>query len=418
MTDLKVFKSSFNGNVTIPSSKSVAHRMIIASVLSGACSTVIGNLNSKDIKATLGCMEALGAKVNYTKDGAIIDATKLMGEANTFDVNESGSTLRFLLPVIPIYRSNFSIKGAGRIGERPIKSLKTAMEACGVKVSGDYIPVTVEGSYDKCDFTVNATESSQYVTGLLYTIAKLGGGKLKIEGTLTSKGYIDITTGVLKAYGVAVDYSESEKTFTISAPNGFVAPKVVNVNGDWSSACFWAVAGVLSGDIAIKGLNYPDSQPDSIIVDVLKKAGGNVSFKEGVLYAKKSTLKAIEFDADGSPDIVPILAVALSQANGDSLITGTARLKIKESDRVKAVADMLSVVGIKTEIGENHMKIYGGATLHGGVIDSVNDHRIAMSGMILGSLIDEVTTILGTECTAKSYPDFVKDYLNLGGKIV
>ena len=418
MTNLIVKKASLNGEIIAPSSKSVAHRMIIASAISGAKVQVFGNLNSKDIQATLDCMQVVGARVKAIDGGVDIDATCVVPKGNVFDVNESGSTMRFLLPILPIYLNSFSLKGQGRIGGRPIKSLKDAMAKNGVTVSADYLPVMVSGRYDSCDFTIDATESSQYVTGLLFTLAKLGGGTLKIDGRISSRGYIDITVDVLKEFGIAVEFDASNNAFSVKSGQGFNAPKSLYVNGDWSSACFFIVAGVLNGDVQIKGLKYPDSQPDSIIVDVIKRAGGNVYYEDGVLYAKKSQLQAIDFDADGCPDIVPILAVALSQAEGVSTITGTARLRIKESDRVKAIIDTLSAVGIKCEAGANHIKIYGGTTPKAGVIDSVNDHRIAMSGAVLGSVAEGEVTIKGIECTSKSYPDFINDYLKLGGKVL
>lgn len=415
MTDLVVKKGELKGAVTIPSSKSVAHRMIIASVLSRSRSSIYGNLNSKDILATLDCMRTLGAKVERRGNVTEIDATALCACGSVFNVNESGSTMRFLLPLLPVYRNEFNIKGEGRISARPIKALSTAMERQGVKVEKDFLPTNVSGSYNGSDFIIDATESSQYITGLLFTAAALGGGTVEIEKEITSKGYVDITIDVLKKYGVGVDFNN--KTFTVKVPNGIIAPKEISVNADWSSACFWIVAGVINGEIELKGLEYPDSQPDSVIYPLIKKMGGNVRFEDGILKVSKSELHAVEFDADGSPDIVPILSVACALADGVSVITGTHRLRLKESDRVKAVYDMLTAVGVKVEVGENYVKIYGTKNIKGGIIDSVNDHRIAMSGMILGTVSDGDTTVLGTECTAKSYPDFIKDFVKLGGKI-
>lgn len=408
-----VKKSSLNGMVEIPSSKSVAHRMIIASVLSGSRSSIIGNLKSKDIVATLDCMEGLGATIIKNEMGAIIDATTLKSNRKIFNVNESGSTMRFLLPLLPVYLNNFKMMGEGRIGERPVSALRKAMAESGVSVDNDYLPVNVSGKYNSNSFTVDAGVSSQFVTGLLFTLVALGGGKLKIDGKLTSKGYVDITIQVLEKYGVAVEFKDNE--YSVSLQNGINAPKEIKVSGDWSSACFWIVAGVLAGDITISGLEYPDAQPDSIILSVIKAMGGNVSYEQGLVRAKKSALKAIEFDADGSPDIVPILAVACACAEGVSTITGTRRLRLKESDRVKAVTEMLSACGVKVESGENHIKIWGTKDIQGGVIDSARDHRIAMSGMILGTMAQGITTIKDVECVSKSYPDFIKDFEKLGG---
>ena len=412
--NVTVKNGSLKGEVLIPSSKSVAHRMIIASVISGTRISVLGNLKSKDIVATLDCMEMLGATVLRNNDGAIIDASNLKVKGNIFDVNESGSTMRFLLPLLPVYMDEFKMLGRGRIGERPISALRKAMGDCGVTVDSDFLPANVSGTYASNNFSVDAGVSSQFVTGLLFTLMALGGGRLKIEGELTSKGYVNVTLGVLEKFGVSVEYGNG--IYILSRLEDTTVPKEVVVNGDWSSACFWIVQGVLGGDITIKGLEYPDHQPDSIILSVIKEMGGDVTYNNDSVRARKSDLKAINFDADGSPDIVPILAVACALAEGVSTITGTRRLRLKESDRVKAVTDMLSNCGVKVESGENYIKIWGTKEISGGTIDSQNDHRIAMSGIVLGSTSKDDVIINGVECVAKSYPDFLKDFEILGGK--
>ncbi|MBQ8178476.1 MAG: 3-phosphoshikimate 1-carboxyvinyltransferase [Clostridia bacterium] len=414
MSDITLQKSAINGVVTVPSSKSVAHRLILASVISGANVKINGSLKSKDILATLECAKGLGAKVDWTDDGVVLDASNLTPGATSFDVNESGSTMRFLLPILPLYLDEFTLSGKGRIGERPVSALRECMARAGVSVSGDYLPVKVSGRYTTNHFTINATASSQYITGMLLTLYALGGGTLKVEGEITSKGYIDITIGVLERFGANVIFKDN--VYTLSVVKGEL-PKEVDVDADWSSACFMIVLGVLGGKVELKGLRYPDYQPDSVVLSVIKEMGGKVYFEDGVLVAERSKLNAVNFDADGSPDIVPILSVACANAKGVSTITGTRRLRIKESDRVQSVCDMLSAFGVKVESGENYIKIWGCDSLSGGVVDSQNDHRIAMSGAVLGSLASGVTTVKGIECVAKSYPDFIKDFISLGGDV-
>lgn len=412
MSDITILPSTLEGVVTIPSSKSVAHRLILASVLSGACVQINGNLNSKDIIATLECAKGLGATITKLTYGAMLDATNMRPTTHNFDVNESGSTMRFLLPLLPIFLDEFTLCGRGRIGERPIGALRVTMERAGVSVGKDFLPLAVKGKYNTNHFSINPQESSQYITGMLLALYALGGGSLKVEGEITSKGYIDITIGVLERFGAKVEFENN--TYTLSIQNKTI-PTQIDVDADWSSACFHVVAGVLGGRVELKGLNYPDHQPDSIILSVIKQMGGKVYFKDGVLVAEKSKLNAVDFDADGSPDIVPILAVACANASGVSTITGTRRLRIKESNRVQAVCDMLSSFGVKTESGEDYIKIWGTDTITGGVVDSKNDHRIAMSGAVMGSVASGVTTIKGIECISKSYPDFIKDFISVGG---
>ncbi len=413
MSDLTVKHSRIFGELTVPSSKSVAHRLIIASVISGALIKINGSLKSKDILATLECAKGLGAKVDWTCGGVSLDARKLVPLTKDFYVNESGSTMRFLLPILPVFLDEFSLSGGGRIGERPIGALRECMERVGVGVSGDYLPVQVSGRYTANNFTVSAQASSQYITGMLFTLFALGGGTLKVEGEITSKGYIDITVAVLERFGAKVSFENNLYTLTVVDS---VRPIEVDVDADWSSACFMIVLGVLGGKVRLKGLRYPDRQPDSIILSVIKDMGGRVYFEDGVLVAERSELNAVNFDADGSPDIVPILAVACANAKGVSTITGTRRLRIKESDRVQSVCDMLSAFGVKVESGENYIKIWGCDSLQGGIVDSQNDHRIAMSGAVLGSVANGSTTIKGIECVGKSYPDFIKDFISLGGE--
>ncbi len=414
MSDVVVKKGALKGTVTVPSSKSVAHRMIIASAVSGTRSCVNGLLNSKDILATLDCIKGMGVSVEHTINGVIIDGTSLESASSAFNVKESGSTMRFMLPLLPVYLNEFTIFGEGRISERTVAPLKKALEENGVTVENEFLPTKVSGCYRSNNFRIDGSLSSQYITGLLFTIVALQGGRLKVEGSLTSKGYVDVTVEVLKKYGVEISFDEVSNEYTVNARN-MLAPKSIDVNGDWSSACFHIVAGAINGDIELKGLEYPDPQPDSVIVELIKRMGGNILVEKDCVKVKKSNLKAVDFDADGSPDIVPILAVACAFADGVSTITGTRRLRIKESDRVEAVVNMLKAVGVKAESGENYIKVYGNGSFHAGVIDSYNDHRIAMSGVVLGSVIGDVT-VKNIECTAKSYPNFMEDFHSLGGK--
>lgn len=413
MSDLKVKNTSFLGEIKVPTSKSVAHRLIIASAILGSQVSILGDLNSKDILATINAIKELGASVKEIEGGVEITAQNLSSTNKTFDVMESGSTMRFLLPLLAVYGKNYSLRGSGRIGERTIKALKNCMENAGVSLSNDYLPLTACGKYNGNIFSINPKDSSQFISGMLFTLFALGGGELKIEGPITSKGYVDITVQILEKLGANITFSGDK--FILMRSNAPMI-KELEVNGDWSSACFWIVAGVLSGNIKLKGLTYPDAQPDSVIIDLIKKMGGKVYFEGQSLVVEKSGLKAIDFDADGSPDIVPILSVACAFADGVSTITGVERLRIKESDRVQSVCDMLKAVGVRVESGKDYIRIWGNSTLTSGIIDSVNDHRIAMSGMILGSLSPKGAVVKGVECVSKSYPNFIEDFAHLGGQ--
>ena len=343
-----------------------------------------------------------------------ITPSTLVSENVTFNVKESGSTMRFLLPLLPVYGKSFTMVGEGRIGERPITALKETMARVGVEVESNFLPTKVKGSYKGNIFEIDPSLSSQYLTGLLFTLYALGGGTIITTGKVTSKGYVDISLDVLKKFGVKVENDNDR--YIVSVDDSSNTPSEINVEGDWSSACFWVVAGLLNGELTIKGLSYPNSQPDSAIIDLAKLMGGKLEFSGDSVRVSKSELKAIDFNADNSPDIVPILAVACACAKGVSTITGVKRLRIKESDRVATACDMLSSVGVKVESGEDYLKIWGRWPLKSGTIDSANDHRIAMSGIILSSQIEDGARVNGVECVSKSYPDFIKDFISLGGE--
>ena len=414
MTNVVVKKSYLSGDVTPPSSKSVAHRLILASAISRNQTKIYGNLNSNDIIATLKCIESLGAKVVRIEGGVEIIPSTLVSENVTFNVKESGSTMRFLLPLLPIYGKSFTMVGEGRIGERPITALKETMAKVGVEVESNFLPTKVEGSYNGNIFEIDPSLSSQYLTGLLFTLYALGGGTIITTGKVTSKGYVDVTLDVLKKFGVEVENNKDKYIVNVNNPSN--APREINVDGDWSSACFWIVGALLNGSITLNGLSYPSAQPDSVIIEIARKMGGKVKIENNEIKVEKSSLKAIDFNADDSPDIVPILSVACAFADGVSTITGIERLRVKESDRVKTVTDMLLAVGIKVENGYDYIKIYGNSKIKGGTIDSANDHRIAMSGIILSIMGEEETIVRGVECVSKSYPNFLKDFISLGGE--
>ena len=327
------------GVVNIPASKSYGHRLLIESFASGNPVTVKGNLIGDDIEATVGCLRSCGARIERAERGIkVLPSDMPVKRADVF-CKESGSTLRFLMSVLPAAGVEATFSGAGELPSRPVGALLACLKEAGVTADGERLPFTLRGRFARgTRFVLKELKSSQDVSGLLMAMPVIEGASLKIEGALPSEGYVAVTLETLKAFGVRYEIKDN-----IYRPlSSYGAPREVEAEGDWSSAAFIAVAGVLAGETGIKGLKYPSLQPDSAIVRLLKEAGADIEFTGGALVARKSDLRAIEFNADGCPDLVPAMSVALAAAKGVSVIRGVERLRFKESDRIASVINMLA----------------------------------------------------------------------------
>lgn len=408
--DIVLSKSEISGEVKIPPSKSVAHRVMIAEALAGNSLFVEGG--GKDISATANCLFALkNAIENFRRGGEKSDETVRL------NAGESGSTLRFLLPVACAVGANAIFDGEGRLKDRPLCGLVETLNSHGADIRrfGDsQLPLLAGGKLVAGEYKIDGSVSSQYITGLLFALPLLDGdSKLTILHELVSKNYVDITLGVLADYGI--DVRSNGGTYFIKGNQRYVSRNVSEVESDWSSAGFMLALGVLTGDVALKGLRANSLQGDKIVVDLLRKAGADITEKDGVFFAKKSALKAIDFDAQNCPDAVPIMATALSFANGASNISHVDRLRDKESDRLGAIIKMLSAFGVKTEYGDGVLTVFGGEH-RACVTESFNDHRMAMSAMVCALATEGESKVLGAECIAKSYPDFANEIIRLGAR--
>ena len=411
-----VEKSKLCGCVTPPASKSVAHRVLIASALCDEPTEVLGALQGDDVQATINALKALGAVFSEKDEDArvVFPAKQRHGEV-TINVKESGSTLRFMLPIVCALGVTASFCGEGRIAERPISELLCALSEHGISVSDGALPLTVGGKLKAGDHVIDGTVSSQYVTGLLFALPLLDGDStLELKGGAVSANYIDITLSVLEKFGISID--RAGNAFYVRGGQRYKSPKRVRVEGDFSGAAFFAVGGALCGEVALLGLNPNSLQGDKIVLELLKEMGADINICDDKIIVKESTLSAIEFCAENCPDLVPVMSVAMAGANGVSRILGVDRLRHKESDRLRGVIDMLANLGISAEYQNNSLKILGGA-LCGGVLSSQNDHRLSMSGAIAAAAAAGKTTILDAECVKKSYPAFFADLKKLGGKV-
>lgn len=405
-------KSELKGIITAIPSKSFAHRILICAALAKDETRVIGKLDSDDFNATKSCLEKLGAHFEEKEDGYIVTPALTYTNNAILNCGESGSTFRFLLPVVAALGVSATLEGKGRLAERPMSDLIDVMRASGVSVSADKLPLNVSGSINTNHFAIRGDISSQYISGLLLAMPILkNDSEIEILGERSSESYINITIEVMRNFGVEVE--KTVKGYKVKGGQSYKSPLTVAVEGDWSNAACWIVAGALCGDITVKGLNMESVQGDKLIVKLLKDMGATLYIADNALRVVKSKLKAIDFNADNTPDIVPVLSVAAANAEGISVIKGVERLRLKESDRLAAIVDMLKRLKIKA-IYDGALKIKGDR-LTGGVLYGYNDHRLVMAAAIAGALCGD-TVIMGTEAVNKSYPEFFDDFAGLGGK--
>ena len=410
--DIKIIPSVLSGEVNIPPSKSAAHRALICAALSEGTSRVTPYCTSKDIKATVSCLKSLGMNIEEDENGYTLSKGDIK-KGETLNFGESGSTARFLLPIAAALGADITGVGEGRLPERPMNTLTALFREHGVEVSGDNLPITLNGKLKGGDFCLPGNISSQYISGLMLA-APLIKEDINIIPTtaLESVGYIDMTVSAMKKYGVAVE--ETNNGWRISSDAGYKAKDTV-IEGDWSQAAFFMSAAAIGGDIKIKGLDFASNQGDMAALDVFAAFGAEISIADNVLHIKRGTLRGIEVNAADIPDMVPAVAVTAAFASGKTVIHSAERLRIKESDRIKTTIAVLSAMGIKTEENPDGMVIYGGKP-KGAVIDGANDHRIVMAAAIAAAFAEGESVITGYEAINKSYPEFFEDFKRTGGK--
>lgn len=396
MSDVKISSSILKGTVIAPPSKSAAHRALICSFLAGG-GTVSPIINSKDMEATVG----------------VIDALK-RGDS-TLDCIESGSTLRFMIPVAAAFGKEVTFVGQGRLPQRPIGEYLELLPKHNVNVKSDGgLPLTISGKLKNGSYEISGDVSSQYITGLLLALADLDGDSAVILTTpLQSKPYVDMTVKVMKDYGVEI--KETDFGYLIHGGQEFKRLDYT-VEGDWSQAAFFLVAGAVGGDVTVSGLDMNTTQGDKGILDVLKSFGAEIEIKENSVRCVKSRLKGCVVDATDIPDLVPIVAALGAFSGGKTIIKGAQRLRYKESDRIKSVVDNLKLIGADVTETEDGMIINGSARLHSARLKGYNDHRIVMAFSVAALFLDGDTVIDDAESINKSYPAFFEDYNKIGGK--
>lgn len=398
-------------DIYIPSSKSYIHRYIISASLAEGKSKISNVSMSNDIDATLSCVENLGASYNLNGDTIEVNGGLTYGKDITLNCGESASTLRFMVPVSIAKKNKVRLTGTSTLLKRPLIVYTDIFDKFGVKYEykpGEYIDI--DGEMPCGDIEVAGNISSQFITGLLYTLPTLSGDSiLNITSDPESQPYIDITLDVLEKSGIEIE-KVNNRQYKIKGNQKYTARDFA-AEGDYSQAAFFLVAGMFVGGIRLHNLGTKTRQGDSAIVDILKAMGGKIYFDGDVLCAEKSELKAIgEIDAKEFPDIVPVLSLACALAEGKTVIKNIERLRIKECDRVEATVDMLKRFGADITSTQSEIIVNGKEKLNSAEIDTFNDHRIAMTASIASLVCDGDVVIQNPKCVNKSYPRFFEDF--------
>lgn len=410
------YPGTLRGSLRAIPSKSDAHRLLICAALADGPTTLrLPGWQGEDIAATLRCLTALGA--SFAQQGDEIRAAPIGGPpaSPVIACGESGSTLRFLLPVVAALGCGGTFTGTGRLPQRPIGPLLDALKAGGIRCQGEGLPLTLSGKLEPGTYSLPGDVSSQFVSGLLFALPLTGGGEIVLQGPLESKGYVDMTVESLSRFHISIQ--ATEKGYRVPPGQAYRSPGEAGVQGDWSNAAFFLAAGALGGPVECSGLGLPSTQGDAAVVQLLARFGAVVRTQgDYVTVSAGATRKTMTIDARGVPDLVPILAVVASVTPGITEFLGVGRLRLKESDRLTSVTRMLTALGAQAWEGPDRLFVQGKSSLTGGWVDCAYDHRIAMAAAIAATLCRGETLLEGAEAVNKSYPSFFDDFEKLGGR--
>lgn len=387
-----IYPRKLHGTLKAIPSKSQAHRLLICAAFSDNSTTLVCPETNQDIEATADCLRALGAEITRTDTGYTVLPVSNIPQSAELNCRESGSTLRFMLPVVGALGIDTTFTLSGRLPYRPLSPLWEEMERNGCFLSRPTeSTIHCTGQLAPGNYSINGSVSSQFITGILYAMALLPGSScLTVTGKIESKPYIEMTQQALNAFGV------DTTAYRVSGGYPFKSPGRISVEGDWSNGAFFLAAQQLGNNVNVLGLDPDSVQGDRAVATILH-----------------SLQEPQTVDASDIPDLVPILAV-VAAANRGATFTNIERLRLKESDRVASVAAMLENFGSKTKIGQNTLTVFP-ATFTDCTVDSVGDHRIAMAAAIAATVASGPVTILNAQCVDKSYPSFWSEYQRLGG---
>ncbi len=406
---MTIFPQEFIKVINAPASKSVMQRVIAIAILAEGRSSIKNPSFSDDSLSAIRLAGGLGISVQFTT--GIIDFERTENVTETkINIGESGLGIRMFSPLLALFDKHFLVSGKGSLLTRPIKTIEEALNQLGVQTKSEngFLPLQISGKLKGGKIEIDGSLSSQVLTGLLISLPVVEEDSEIIVHNLKSKPYIDLTLQIIKDFGVTIE-NHNYKKFVIKGKQKYIA-RDYKVEGDWSGASFLLVAGLISGEVKVTGLNIESIQADKEIINAIKSAGGNISIDSESVITKKSNLTAFEFDATDCPDLFPPLVTMAAYCKGISKITGVSRLKHKESDRASVLKNEFYKIGIQVEIKDDVMDIHGGKVL-GGIIDSHNDHRIAMAAGIVALGAESEIKILNADSIKKSYSRFFRDIM-------
>ncbi len=416
-SQIKLFPGHIKGDIKIPPSKSLSHRALICASLCKGQSIISNVILSEDIITTINALKQLGAKFEITGDQVIVTGVKKPKYDNhPVFCNESGSTIRFLIPLFSLTNKEVTFTGTESLIRRPQTVYKKIFTHDQNKFEKHENRIVVKGSIKAREYIIDGNISSQFFSGLMFALPLLKEDSyIYYKGSLESKSYIDLTIEMLELYGIDVD--EIENGYFIEGNQQYKATDY-RVEGDYSQAAFFLVGGILSGAVKLDDLNHESNQGDYEITNIIKQMKGKIIFTENGFVTEQSQTKGTTVDISNCPDLGPIIALLGAMSKGVTTLKNISRLRLKESDRVNSIVTTLVKLGVNVKVEDNQIIIYGRQKLKGGItLDSFNDHRIAMMISIAALRCDKPITLTNSKAVNKSYPNFYEDYRSIGGVI-
>ncbi|GAK56477.1 3-phosphoshikimate 1-carboxyvinyltransferase [Candidatus Vecturithrix granuli] len=399
--------TQINGIVAAPASKSDMLRAAAAAYLTGKTCEIVHPSFCDDAKAALGIVSALGTQLDLRSDNILFSPGNLKPEP-VLDCGESGLCIRMFPSIAALRPETMTLTGRGSLISRPLDMIVQPLRELGVvcQTNNGFAPITVTGPLQAGKAVVDASVTSQFLTGLLMALPLCQGTSEIIVKNLKSTPYIAMTLHLLEQFGILVEHEQYEH-FLIHGPQPY-HPLSYSVEGDWSGAAFLLVAGAIAGNVSVTNLKLDSLQADRAILDALARCGADLTLEESRVSAHQGTLYGFEFDAVDCPDLFPPLVALACACKGKTVIYGAQRLKVKESDRGIALLTEFRKIGANIALYPDRMEI-SGSELDGGNVHAYNDHRIAMACAIAALRSRKGVTIEGAECVAKSYPQFYED---------
>lgn len=418
---IRFIPKKLQGCVIAPPSKSMVHRAVLCCAFCKEPTTLFPISFSKDFLATAGAVEALGARICKNEDNSIrIFPTQNLPKTAQIDCNESGSTLRFLLPIVYALGVQSTFLMRPSLAQRPTSDLIDLL----VQSGATYQDNVLSGKLQAGSFSITGAVSSQYITGLLFALSLLcEPSELIVSTPLQSKGYVDLTLAVFEKFGVQIQTVLPTTTdafaikYCINPVKNlwYTSPHTLLIESDFSNLAFWLAASVLGSDVTCTQVSPHSLQPDYQIISILKQFGANIKQTADAIFITPAPLKGCNIDVSQCPDIAPILAIVATQAQGSTTLYGASRLKIKECDRFHAIVQTVEKMGVSVLQTQDSITIYGGTKLCAGNFDAFNDHRIAMCLAIASTIASGPIEVSDFSCVEKSYPDFLNQFVALGG---